>query len=229
MTWLDDIEAALNTVGGKLTELDAALEAGAKGPKGDQGDQGIQGIQGIQGTQGNAGTNGSNGADATSIYGDPIGVAHLPASMLKAAAVTADVTHAQSSTALSNVTGLSFPIGASATEMWQFELLLLVSAASTTPDCKLGLTFPTGVTGLWGTMTNSSGSAVGGTPAAAATQAQTVIFGANSGSIIAVVVGVVFGGGNAGTVQLQFAQSTADASNLTILKGSSMRYGQIAS
>ena len=58
---------------------------------------------------------------------------------------TADTT-VNNSTTLVDITGMSFALGASATEIWQIEIQLFTLGPSTTPDWKVGLSVPAGAT-----------------------------------------------------------------------------------
>lgn len=152
------------------------------------------------------------------------------------AVVASDVTHAQSNTTLSNITGLTFTIGASATEVWFFEGFLMVNAASGTPDLKLAVStgLPSGATGLWGVSTLLGAGFFGAAAAAGAplvlTSAATSITGIGTvnGTTGVSYFGFIFGGGTGGAIQSKFAQNTSDASDLIIKAGSFLRFTKIA-
>lgn len=166
--------------------------------------------------------------DGTSITWSP--TADLP----KRAVVASDVTHAQSSTTLSDVTGLLIPITASVTERWFFEAYLMVAAANANVDAKWGFTVPTSTTMQWGALANLNnvaGFAPGNsaaTPTALASEAGTVAVGTGNLTFGVSLAGFILGGGTAGNAQLQFAQNTSDASNLTVKAGSVLRYTRLA-
>lgn len=152
------------------------------------------------------------------------------------AVLAADVGPIVSQTAMQDITGLLLAIGASATEIWHIKGTILVNTANSTEDAKLGLTVPAGCTVKWGLIGPASGSpnwgaqATGGTPNATATQASTPNFGTPANGTIGIPFeAIVFGGGTAGNIQLQFAQNVSDAGNLTIQKGSFIRATKLAS
>jgi hypothetical protein len=141
--------------------------------------------------------------------------------------LTADMAAISSQTTLQNVTGLGVAIGASSTEIWRiyFQLVLNSAEVGTTMDAKFGFTFPSGATMLWG----ATGAVVAGwggvlsssTPAVLLDQTQTLAIGSPSNAFFGFAgYALVFGGGTAGTIQLQYAQNTSVASNLTVKKGS---------
>lgn len=154
---------------------------------------------------------------------------------MRYASVAADVTHAQSDTTLSNVTGLAVPVGASATEVWWFEAYLAIVAGSATVDYKLGFSSAaSGATMLWAPLGNLSSNisswgiaATSASPNILQPVGGSVQGGAGNGTTIGVSIGgFIYGGGNAGNVQLQFAQNTSEAVNLTIKAGSMLRFVQ---
>jgi hypothetical protein len=110
-----------------------------------------------------------------------------------------------------------------ANEVWKFKLFLIVSSVNTTMDMKVGWTYPTGATCYWGSLAaNSAGGgsmfslAVGSTQEAVMIESTVPAFGSNGGRQIVVFEGVWTIGANAGTVQLQWAQNTTNANNLTV-------------
>lgn len=155
-----------------------------------------------------------------------------------AAVVAADVVHAQSNTTLSDVTGLLVPVSASATEIWWFELYLLVTATTGTVDIKYGWTYPTSTTMQWGAHGSSAAGQASFNPQNSLAGTTTVLLiqtdvpsAATQNTATAPLghsyAGFIFGGGTAGNAQFQFAQNTSDASNLTIKKGSMLRYQRV--
>ena len=149
--------------------------------------------------------------------------------------VASDVTHAQSDTSLSNVTGLAVPVTSSSTEIWLFEAFLLVNGASAAQDLKLGFTVPASTTMKWGVVGSSanmagfSSVAVGSTPTAILAASDTLSVGTlGATGTGASIAGVIFAGGTSGNVQLQFAQNTSTAADLIIQKGSALRYTRLA-
>ena len=138
--------------------------------------------------------------------------------------MTADVT-VNNSTTFVNATGLTFAIGSSATEMWQFRIQLLIQAASASSRWKMILTVPSGATFLWAP--DAIGSLIYFTPAAVGAGANALFNSVSFswGSAANLVNGMniygwVVGGGTAGDVQVQFAQNSLHASNNTFKKGS---------
>lgn len=112
------------------------------------------------------------------------------------------------SAVLENEVNLYFSIGAN--EIWAFEMWLYFTSGAI-PDLKYTFTVPTGCTMYWidewnGTQFNATEVVV-----------RTDSAGNNVGSGMK---GHIVNGANAGTVQLQWAQNTANASDTTLLKGS---------
>lgn len=147
--------------------------------------------------------------------------------------ITANLTAIASQTTLQNATGLSMSIGSSATEIWFVEAWILASTANATMDIKFALTGPTGATGTGGVVGGSNGgwdtSGTAGTPAVAVGLGTAVPIGSAVGTSGYPLAWTVFGGGTAGTIQLQYAQNTSDAGNLQILAGSFLRYTRLHS
>lgn len=132
-----------------------------------------------------------------------------------------------SSTVLQNDNELAFAVVAGST--YVFELWLILFSTSATPDVKVGFTFPTGTMAF---------GAFGGDP--------TINFQANSGATSGTTVqplGVAVSASpvaqNAlikgsfvctvsGTVQMQWAQNTSDATAMTIKAGSTLWAARVA-
>lgn len=144
------------------------------------------------------------------------------------AVVASIVTHAQSSVTQSNITGLTFNISASATEIWLVQVFLELTAADTASDVAFGWgTMPTSATMRWGGMSGGSTQPGGYTDVGAATTVVTMISatglvtlgtaGVTAGYAFA---GKVYGGGTAGAIQMTFAQGTSTASDISVLAGS---------
>ncbi len=143
-------------------------------------------------------------------------------------ALTANGSNITSSTTLQTL-GLSWAIGASATEIWLARYVLFIQAANTTMDAKLGLTLPAAATALWGTAGGGTSAALAGfggvgtatTPSALLTGADTLQVGTPSNNLLGLeVIAVIFGGGTAGSVDLTYAQNTSDAGALAVQRGS---------
>lgn len=143
---------------------------------------------------------------------------------------TADET-VTASTTVQNDDHLIFAIGASATEIWFFEGMLLINGANATMDFKFTFTGPASSTGAFG-----GGSGTGATGFSGFAQlgggvsignlaafATTINAPTGTANIGLQVQGWVFGGGTAGNVTLQWAQAASDAGNLVMKKGSFLR------
>jgi hypothetical protein len=131
-----------------------------------------------------------------------------------------------SSTTLTNDTQLAVSIGAN--EIWDFEWMLMI-AAHVDADAKIAFTFPTGGTVA---LTGSGFDAAGTfgrfrhTTTTSPTTA-TSISGTGDYAVpdATVLTGTFTNGGTAGTLQLQWAQNTSNAS-ATIMKRGSAVYGR---
>lgn len=130
-----------------------------------------------------------------------------------------------SSTTLQDDDHLVRAIGAN--ETWVYEWLLVVTSGSNTPDIKLTVTVPAGATGLLSAAGLDPGAT--GTVAGIRWIAQTTFgtsignFGVLSGGPTFVVVrATVINAGTAGTVALQWAQNTSDASGVVVKAGSTL-------
>lgn len=131
--------------------------------------------------------------------------------------------------------GIAFPIGASASEVWEFEATLYFEGANTTHDVKVGWdTLPSGgaqlhgLLGIGGAAVPGFGAvAVGNTPTVLVASTTVLTHGTASGTIGLVVKGKIIGGGTAGLCQLMFAQNTTNANNLTIKFGSWIRVKRV--
>lgn len=137
--------------------------------------------------------------------------------------VASDVTHAQSSTTLTDVTGLSASICTASTEVWQFSLWLRMTAANATADYKFAWTFPTGVTMSWQSIDSFNAPAPGGTPTGEKVQTDTYPSGSFNGTSLIQFAGFVYCSTTSGTLQFQFAQNTSNGSDITVKKGSVLR------
>jgi hypothetical protein len=104
-------------------------------------------------------------------------------------------------------------------------------------DTKFGFTVPAGCTMQWGGLVGNGLTAVpgfGGTttansPLALKGAGETISVGSFNGVMGIALTAIVFGGGNAGNVQLQCAQNLSDAGALKVLKGSVMEALKVAS
>lgn len=152
-------------------------------------------------------------------------------------ALSADATAITAQTTLQDV-GLDFNIGASSTEIWFFEAMLLINSSDNTEDLKLGFaSSPSGATASWG-LGYVAGAAFPGFSAVATSSnpqqvsgiSQTQSVGsANNGTAMYAMSGWVYGGGTSGAIEIGVAQATSDAGSLTVKKGSWVRYTKLAS
>jgi hypothetical protein len=147
-------------------------------------------------------------------------------------------TFTQSNTTPQNIPGVTFTIGASATEIWWWEAYLIFTAVSATMDIKYAFTVPASAGMSWGALAASSVAGTkGGFQSLATTGTPNVLAGAAdnflSGSLTGSVAfgqgygGFVYGGGTGGSVQLQASQNTSEANNLICLAGSFIRATKI--
>jgi hypothetical protein len=166
---------------------------------------------------------------------DPSGA--LVVSGLGTTAVVSSDLSLTSQTVLQNITGLGLTVGASPTEIWLVKYWLLVEAPNATMDINLGFTVPAGCTMKWGGMPGNTSNtpgfgsvAVATPPLALLTETQALQNGTPAAGVTGVgLVGMVFGGGTAGTVQIQYAQAVSNANPLKIDKGSVMEAIRVAS
>lgn len=116
-------------------------------------------------------------------------------------------------------------IAVEANAVYIVELIILYTSG-TTPDIKFGLTVPTGATGTWsgiGYDTASSFLSFGPVNITSA-----LPFGGLAADKEARINIVLATGANAGTVQLQWAQNTLNASTTTVYAGSYMNGTRIS-
>lgn len=128
--------------------------------------------------------------------------------------VTTDVTK-NNSTVFGDVTALGFAIAAN--EEWEFRCRLKV-VGTTVANSKWQLTGPAAPTGLmFGVISGVTPTATNHQAAAAFSSAiEANLAGTSNTELLLLLDGNVRNGANAGTVQLQFAQLAAEASNLTV-------------
>jgi hypothetical protein len=139
------------------------------------------------------------------------------------ALVTSDVTHAQSNATFTDVTGLAWTVCATATEVWQFDLNLLMTAENGTADFRYQWTFPTGVTMAWQSVDNMAAVLASGTPVAVLDQTSVRNVGAFNGMFSTLFRGWVFcSTASNGPLQLQFNQILTNATNIVVKKGSNI-------
>lgn len=125
------------------------------------------------------------------------------------------------STTLQNDDHLAWAIGIN--ECWYFDWLLYFTIGSGDPNIKMAFTVPAGASGFLRCHVDESPDGVGTTTTVdvqSATITTTFNLGA-AGTLTSVhLKGFVINGANAGTIQLQWAQNSAVASNLTLKLGS---------
>lgn len=131
-----------------------------------------------------------------------------------AARKTADEVVNNSST-LQNDNHLSWPVAANAVYEMRLEL---VYVTGTTPDIKFGWTYPSGLTMVW----QHRGTDLSGNVAFRGNyNAATVLgIGGTTFEEYVTLTGLITVSSTAGTLQLQWAQSTANASDTTLRSGS---------
>jgi hypothetical protein len=131
-----------------------------------------------------------------------------------------------SSTTLTNDTELAVTVAAN--EIWAFEWVLMI-AANVTANAKIAFTFPTGGTlALTGSGSDAAGTftrfrqSSTTTPTTASTISGTAFYAVPDATVLQ---GTFVNGGTGGTLQLQWAQNTSNAS-ATIMKRGSAVYGR---
>lgn len=130
---------------------------------------------------------------------------------------------------LVNDTALFFPIEVN--EQWYVEAILQAQGASVNADFAVGWSVPTGCTMSWGVVASGMfvGVTVASTPTALKTTGSGGAFGALAGTTAVIVAGwFTADAAHAGTVNFQWAQSTATAENNSILAGSILRLRRLA-
>lgn len=111
-----------------------------------------------------------------------------------------------------------------ANEIWEFRLYLIVDS-SAVADFKIGWAVPAGCTLKWAA--NQFDTTLNNVVRMAQVESETQGIGSpgvTRHDLIAVVHGLAINGANAGNLQLQWAQNTAEASN-TVLKANSCLIG----
>jgi hypothetical protein len=157
------------------------------------------------------------------------------ASKMTAAALAEACNLKKENTELQNLTGLGIEIAESG--IYKITFFLLVEAANTTEDLKVGFSLgATGATGYWGAHACTTGISGGiGTGGTGLTTPATLLKLSESGSFasIAGVQGIkieatIIAGGTKGTVQIQASQNTSNGGVLNVLKGSSVEARKVA-
>jgi hypothetical protein len=143
----------------------------------------------------------------------------LNQSLPKFARKTADETVNNSAT-FQNDDHLALTVVASATYVFRHHWVFNSGA---TPDLKSQFTVPSGTTMAYWTQSSSSIHAASGL-----TEASSVIYDGDGSDITVWTVGYIVTSSTAGTVQWQWAQSTANASNTIVRKGSILEFVRVA-
>ncbi len=138
--------------------------------------------------------------------------------------VTADQTFTPSSTTLQNITELALPVAASTN--YEFDAVIFYDTG-TTPDIKFAATFPSGATFTWGPAslkfdgTDFQSQFTAKHRQTAGTNTELAAAGLGSGTVVNIQLrGTLKVSTTAGTLQIQGAQNTSNASN-TIVKADS--------
>lgn len=127
------------------------------------------------------------------------------------------------SAALGNDSHLALPLAAN--EIWGIRIKLFITQSGGSPGIKVALTVPSGASGLVRVWFSGGADAASMTSADLMSATITSVLAFNPGAVAVLFVeldAVVVNGANAGTLQLQWAQSSAAAVNLTVKKGSFM-------
>jgi hypothetical protein len=138
---------------------------------------------------------------------------------------TAD-ENVNNSTVLQNDDHLAFSVAAS--EVWAFRMFGWVTIASGDPGFKHAFTVPAASSGYRVMMIPNT--TAGSVLQASVGDLTTALAGAPTGltTLFVVIEGVYVGGANAGTVQFQWAQQVAVASNTTLKLGSYLDLKRVA-
>lgn len=149
--------------------------------------------------------------------------------MGRSAVKTSDTT-VNASTTLVDATGLSLTLDADSTYILDS---YIAYSSGATPDIKFAWTIPTGMTGHWALFgqTSSATGSVGSMDMRHATSFTTALAAAGSGSfssLMVVLPRAYLVTDSAGTLQLQFAQNTSNASDTIVKTGSWIRCMKVA-
>lgn len=133
-----------------------------------------------------------------------------------------------SSTTLQNDDHLAFPIAANETR--EFEFRIFLGASSATGDLKVALTFPSGAAWTWagmglipGATVSNEGDMKTDLKDESDGSGASIIFGTTGGRGFVIISGIVVNGATPGTVQLQHAQGTSDATGTQVRGKSYMK------
>lgn len=119
-------------------------------------------------------------------------------------------------------------VAVNANGIYEFRLFLDYNS-STTADIKIGWTLPSGATMTYvqNGLDASSTTNLGAQNLGPLTQASNPVFGGTGGDTVAIPLGMLVVGANAGTMQLQWAQSTSSGSTI-VRAGSHLIVRQLA-
>lgn len=139
---------------------------------------------------------------------------------------SADTTK-NANTTLGDITGMSASLEASSTYIfWGY----VAYSTGSTPDIKFAFSVPSGATGHWALHGVSSGSTnPGSLDATHATSfgATTLAAAGDTEGLMVRPTGYIVTT-NAGTIQMQFAQNSSDASDTTVKAGSWIAFQKVA-
>jgi len=138
----------------------------------------------------------------------------------------------KNSTEFVTIPGMGFELGASATEVWRVTWWLKMQCSSTEGDAKFALTAgPAGASAVWGQISSGNNAAGKGWQTGPANNTPAKLLGlgesfntqptGNNTSGVPITA-LIYGGGTAGTINVQFCQNEAKEFNLSILEGSVM-------
>jgi len=144
---------------------------------------------------------------------------------------TADQTATQSNTTLQNITDLVFPV--EALKQYLVKGYLHFLGANTTHDLKIGWTYPASCDIKWGPLPTVANAdtivdaywapvALNATPPALLEETETLEMGTGAVTNGVLLYAIVTNSVTAGNLQLQFSQQTSSATDLKILKGSTL-------
>lgn len=132
-------------------------------------------------------------------------------------------TTKNNNTTLVDITGLSFAVAANASYVFQF---IVHASSNSVADIKFALTGPAAPTGLrWSLYNIGQTSTLVNSASTFTTMANYETSGSENGFFF---IGHLRNGANAGTVQLQFAQNTADVSNSIVYAESCVMAWRVA-
>jgi hypothetical protein len=131
-------------------------------------------------------------------------------------------TPRSNTTTLANDPDLTVPVVANGSYLFLC-LLFATGAAISTGDLKAAFAWPSGGSGKWGSAGFATGSAVPNWNAARTTTATSVPFGVNGASSSWMLLGgMLLNGATPGSLTLQWAQNTSNATATTLQLGSGL-------